>query len=221
MQSRITKNAKGYGYKYTDLSEIHKLLEENNLSYYQFVLTEDGADYVYTVRISADGQEGKPIRGARVVLGALSNGKSNAAQDYGSALTYARRYSLLMAYGLATTDDDAASLTQQPQQKPQPQQKTAAKGKRETDISVEELDKKAQQGAAPAQNVASGKVRAAVLKNFTSLSPAGREKVAAHYGFECNDTGEIVNMTNEQADAYMADLQRKQAEKNGSESKNQ
>lgn len=125
MQSRITKNAKGYGYKYTDLSEIHKLLEENGLSYYQFVLTEDGADYVYTVKVDADGNDGKPIRGARVVLGALSGGKSNAAQDYGSALTYARRYSLLMAYGLATTDDDAASLTVQNKQKPQQNQNVA------------------------------------------------------------------------------------------------
>jgi len=34
----------------------------------------------------------------------------NPAQDYGSALTYARRYSLLLAFGLATADDDAASL---------------------------------------------------------------------------------------------------------------
>jgi hypothetical protein len=36
----------------------------------------------------------------------------NPAQDYGSALTYARRYSLLLAFGLATTDDDGATLNQ-------------------------------------------------------------------------------------------------------------
>ena len=35
----------------------------------------------------------------------------NPAQDYGSALTYARRYSLLLAFGLATADDDGAALT--------------------------------------------------------------------------------------------------------------
>jgi hypothetical protein len=38
----------------------------------------------------------------------------NPAQDYGSALTYARRYSLLLAFGLATSDDDAATLTVKP-----------------------------------------------------------------------------------------------------------
>lgn len=182
MQSRITKNAKGYGYKYTDLAEIHKLLEENDMQYYQFLVTEDGADYVYTVKIGQDGQEGKPIRGARVVLGALSGGKSNAAQDYGSALTYARRYSLLMAYGLATTDDDAASLTvKQDKQKAQPQQN---------------------------QKVAEAEDRAAIMRNFNSLTPEQRQKTAAHYGFD-----DIVKITEEQAKAYLADLKRKQSRK--------
>lgn len=120
MQSRLKKNAEGYGYQYTDLAQINALLEANGLTYYQFLVTEDGADYVFTVRINEDGSEEKPIRGARVVLGALSGNKSNPAQDYGSALTYARRYSLLMAYGLATTDDDAASLTVEPDHKQEP-----------------------------------------------------------------------------------------------------
>lgn len=157
MQSRITKNAKGYGYKYTDLAEIHKLLEENDMQYYQFLVTEDGADYVYTVKISQDGSESKPIRGARVVLGALSGNKTNPAQDYGSALTYARRYSLLMAYGLATTDDDAASLTvKQDKPKAQPQQN---------------------------QKVKEAEDRAVITKNYNSLSPTQQQAVAAHYGF--------------------------------------
>ena len=52
-----------------------------------------------------------PVRkGCRVVNATLS-GKSNPAQEHGSALTYARRYSLLMAFGLATDDDDAESLS--------------------------------------------------------------------------------------------------------------
>lgn len=107
---RIPKNKQGYGYKYTDLSQIHKLLEENGLSYYQYVQRIGEDDYVMTVRIDAEGNEDKPLQGCRVVQATLS-GKSNPAQEQGSALTYARRYSLLLAYGLATEDDDAAMLT--------------------------------------------------------------------------------------------------------------
>jgi hypothetical protein len=56
------------------------------------------------------GEEKAPRRGCRVVQATLQ-GVKNPAQEQGSALTYARRYSLLMAFGLATEDDDAASLT--------------------------------------------------------------------------------------------------------------
>lgn len=51
-------------------------------------------------------------------------GNNNPAQQMGSAITYARRYSLLMAYGLATEDDDAASAGQPKQEQSKPQAKT-------------------------------------------------------------------------------------------------
>ena len=112
MQSRLNKNRKGYGYEYTDLAQINKLIEENGQSYYQFIDSVDGNDYIWTVKVDEEGKESKPIRGCKVLeSGALSGSKVNPVQQYGSALTYARRYSLLMAYGLATTDDDAESLT--------------------------------------------------------------------------------------------------------------
>lgn len=103
--NNIKKEAEGYGYKYTDLAQIHTYLETNNISYYQYIERMDGDDYVYTVPI-VEGKELPARRGCRVVQAILS-GKSNPAQEQGSALTYARRYSLLMAFGLATTDDDA------------------------------------------------------------------------------------------------------------------
>lgn len=110
METTLNKNKEGYGYQYTDLAEIHRYLEQNNMKYYQEVDTVDGIDYIMTYRYIDGEWEEKPKRGCRVVNAILS-GKSNPAQEQGSALTYARRYSLLMAFGLATEDDDAESLT--------------------------------------------------------------------------------------------------------------
>ena len=103
----IRKNSQGYGYKYTDLAEIHRHMEEVGMSYYQEIETVDGEDFIITYILDATDKVIRKCRGCRVVK---VSGK-NPAQDYGSALTYARRYSLLLAFGLATTDDDGAALT--------------------------------------------------------------------------------------------------------------
>jgi len=102
----IRKNSQGYGYKYTDLAEIHRHMEEVGLRYYQEIETESGNDYIVTHILDEADKEIRRCRGCQVVK---VSGK-NPAQDYGSALTYARRYSLLLAFGLATADDDAAVL---------------------------------------------------------------------------------------------------------------
>lgn len=109
MGNTLFKNTQGYGYKYTDISEIHKWLEENGIEYFQYIEPIEGNDYIYTVPI-INGEEMPPRRGCRVITASLS-GKTNPAQEQGSGITYARRYSLLMAFGLATTDDDAACMT--------------------------------------------------------------------------------------------------------------
>lgn len=110
MGNTLFKNSQSYGYKYTDISEIHKWLEENGIQYYQYIEPIDGNDYMFTVPI-IDGKEQAPRRGCRVITASLT-GKTNPAQEQGSGITYARRYSLLMAFGLATTDDDAACMTE-------------------------------------------------------------------------------------------------------------
>lgn len=117
-ETNLKKAKQGYGYKYTELAQINEYLEEKGISYYQTIETEDGTDYVYTVPI-IDGKTLLPRRGCRVIQASLS-GKSNPAQEQGSAITYARRYSLLMAFGLATEDDDAASLTRPQESRPAP-----------------------------------------------------------------------------------------------------
>lgn len=115
-ETNLTKNREGYGYKYTDLAQIHVYLEENNMKYYQFIKRVEADDYIFTRRYINGKWEEESLQGCRVV-NAVLNGKSNPAQEQGSALTYARRYSLLMAFGLATEDDDAESLTQKHEKK--------------------------------------------------------------------------------------------------------
>lgn len=113
MKTKVTKNQTAsvgkYSYQYVDIAQIHEYLEANNMSYYQYIDRIDGDDYIMTVKI-INGEEKPALRGARVVDATLI-GVNNPAQQQGSALTYARRYSLLMAFGLATEDDDAQSLS--------------------------------------------------------------------------------------------------------------
>lgn len=119
MSTKITKNQTAsvgkYSYQYVDIAQIHEYLEANNMSYYQYVDRIDGDDYIMTVKI-INGEEKPALRGARVVDATLI-GVNNPAQQQGSALTYARRYSLLMAFGLATEDDDAQSLSTEKEDK--------------------------------------------------------------------------------------------------------
>lgn len=103
-----TKGGSKYSYQYVDIAQIHEYLEENNMSYYQYIDRIDNDDYIMTVKI-IDGKESQPLRGSRVVDATLF-ANDNPAQKQGSALTYARRYSLLMAFGLATEDNDANEL---------------------------------------------------------------------------------------------------------------
>lgn len=111
MKSTIAKKTEGYGYKYTELADINKYCEENGIRYWQEVETSkiNQKDYIITY-IEKNGKEEKH-RGCQIV-DAVLQGIKNPVQEYGSSLTYCRRYSLLMALGLATEDDDAASLTQ-------------------------------------------------------------------------------------------------------------
>ena len=120
MKSTIAKKTEGYGYKYTELADINKYCENNGIRYFQEIETSEinQKDYIVTTLVTYD-KNGEPHftkhRGCQIVEAVLS-GIKNPVQEYGSSLTYCRRYSLLMALGLATEDDDGASLTQEPTQ---------------------------------------------------------------------------------------------------------
>ena len=109
MKTTINKNARGHNYNYTDLAEVNKYCEENKIQYYQTTKRIEGDDYIFT-HLTIDGKEQTERQGSRIVDAVLM-GIKNPAQEQGSAITYARRYSLLMALGLATEDDDAQSLS--------------------------------------------------------------------------------------------------------------
>ena len=112
-----------YSYKYTDLAQIHEEMERQGLRYYQHIETDNGVDYMVTTLMTAEGEIIRQCRGCRVVD---ANGQ-NPTQEHGKAITYARRYSLLMALGWATDDDDAAgNVKTRPAQKTQAQAKTTA-----------------------------------------------------------------------------------------------
>lgn len=110
MKNTIKKRTEGYGYKYTELADINKYCEDNGIRYYQEVETSEINQKDYIVTNIYDGQCWNKHRGCQIVEAVLQ-GIKNPVQEYGSSLTYCRRYSLLMALGLATEDDDAASLT--------------------------------------------------------------------------------------------------------------
>lgn len=106
----LKKETEGYGYKYTELSQINEYLDNLGIKYIQSMGTDEKGDYMITIPI-INGKTLEPIRGCRIPEVVLSK-NNNPAQEYGAAVTYARRYSLLMAFGLATEDDDAECLTQ-------------------------------------------------------------------------------------------------------------
>lgn len=90
----VINATQGYGYKYASLSDI---VEQG----YEIPLmktgTENDKEYIFW----KEGEEW--LRGAQIVI-PTSKGM-NEAQLYASALSYARRYTTLMANCLATDDD--------------------------------------------------------------------------------------------------------------------
>lgn len=94
--SKILRNkTDGYGYKYASLCDLAEQGIEIPKMTTRLI---DGNEYVYYL------DNGEWLQGARVVI-PQSKGM-NEAQNYGSALSYARRYTLLLAYGIATQDDE-------------------------------------------------------------------------------------------------------------------
>lgn len=103
----IGNKSTGYNYKYTSLGDL--VLAGVELPPMRVAVLTNGE----MEPIIVDGQpieyieakvDGDWIRGARIVV--PSGNKMNEAQAYGSALTYARRYTALSILGIACDDDN-------------------------------------------------------------------------------------------------------------------
>ena len=93
---QIVKNAsQGYGYSYSNLADLAKAGIEIPVMKTQRV---DGDEYVFALI------DGEWIQGAKVIEMEMKG--MNAAQAYGSALTYARRYTVQLVKGIACDDDE-------------------------------------------------------------------------------------------------------------------
>lgn len=96
MANVVKNESKGYNYSYASLGDI---ANQGFAIPKMKTGTENSKEYVYYF----DDEIKEWIRGAEIIV---PDGKGmNKAQLYGSALTYARRYTVLMADKLATDDD--------------------------------------------------------------------------------------------------------------------
>lgn len=107
----MPKNAKAYGYNYTDLdtitSVIKPILARHNISYMQSVGMDDEGRSTLTTRIfSRDGEYIEDV----TLLPVIQSAKNNSAQTMGMAITYVRRYALCAMLGI-TSDEDVDANT--------------------------------------------------------------------------------------------------------------
>ena len=103
-ESKIVKNkSQGYNYKYSNLADLHRAGIE--IPKMRVKPTEFGEFIEYYDEETKDWQIG-----AKIVE--IQSNSMNAAQAYGAALTYARRYTVQMAKSVACDDDDAVENTE-------------------------------------------------------------------------------------------------------------
>ena len=106
--------------KYADLSAcveaVIDALNENGIALIQKTHECDSGVMVETVFVH---ESGEIFEAGKLHVPAAKNDP----QGYGSALTYARRYSLMASCGIAPEDDDGNAASRQPITKPKQEQK--------------------------------------------------------------------------------------------------
>jgi len=127
----LPKTTKGHNYFYAKLDAYHESIQpvfsKHGLSYIQTIETGDQAVRAVTLIMHESGEwlEGDGPWVPWTI-------KNNAAQDVGSATTYAKRYSLSAVAGIESEDDDGAMQSVpegQTAPAPRPQKARQAKSK--------------------------------------------------------------------------------------------
>lgn len=103
----VEKDRKGtygsYGTLAATWVAIRKALSENSIFVYQRPLTIDGKPFMCTMLSHSSGEF---FDDSEMEMKVENNNRMNAMQALGSAVTYARRYTLQAATGVAPEDDD-------------------------------------------------------------------------------------------------------------------
>ena len=112
-----THTSPAFRSKYADLSAcieaVIDALNANKIFLMQPTHLCDNGVIVETIFIHASGEQ---MSGGKLHVPATKHD----AQGYGSALSYARRYSLMAACGIAPEDDDGNAAVKKPEKKPDP-----------------------------------------------------------------------------------------------------
>lgn len=133
MADIVANKSKAYGYNYASLGDI---ASQGFPIPKMKTGSEDGKEYVYYY----DAELKEWTRGAEIVIPQMKS--MNTAQMYGSALTYARRYTTLMALSLVC-DEDKKLETQPPtEEKPSNQKSGQAQKDARWDGLKEDLNLK-------------------------------------------------------------------------------
>ena len=131
----ILKDTQGYGYQYTDLPAIFKvinpLLQKHNLGFTQIINGTNLDTIVFHI------ESGERLEGSMAIPQGVTLKGMNDFQVLGSAITYLRRYALSSMLGLVTDKDtDGAGEPDVPFKSASDYKKPVAK-KESTDINLD------------------------------------------------------------------------------------
>ena len=107
----LGKDAQGYGYSYLTLGKLitatRPALTKNGLVVVQTIEPGETTQTLVTTLYHVSGES----LSSRYPLERVAVGKANAAQQFGAAISYARRYSLAAMLNISQADDDAACMS--------------------------------------------------------------------------------------------------------------